>query len=279
MMLFAIIFITLCERKLLGYSQLRLGPNKIRLVGLAQPVLDGVKLLLKELTIINFGNKTFYFIGSLAILVVILCLWILIPSSWFMLEVKFLILLILGLIGLTVYSSLCSGWVSNSKYSLLGGIRAAAQTISYEVSLALVVVCRVFRIKAFSISYWPIKRLRICLIPLILLWCLTILSETNRAPFDFAEAESELVSGFNTEFLRGPFALLFIGEYGIILIFRLLTTILFNLANIRFLFIFCRILLIRSCFPRFRYDKLMSLMWFKSLPIRLNYLLLMLILF
>ena len=176
-----------------------------------------------------------------------------------------------------------AGWASNSKYSLLGRLRAVAQTISYEVRLALILLSFIMLVGGFNLGLFSLYQ-RDCWFffltaPLSLIWFASCLAETNRTPFDFAEGESELVSGFNTEYSRGGFALIFLAEYARILFIRMLVALLFlggNLLRFRFyiklVFVSFCFIWVRGTLPRFRYDKLMYLAWKRFLPVRLNYL-------
>lgn len=174
-----------------------------------------------------------------------------------------------------MYVNLLSGWRSNSKYRIIGAIRSISQTVSYEICLSLIIYSIFFlfsSINLYSIFFLKSGFITIIFWPVFFIWFIRVLAECNRAPFDFAEGERELVSGFNTEFSRRLFALLFIGEYGIIIFFRIISCFLFLYFKTFFLiflifFFSRRILFIRAIFPRFRYDKLIFLVWFKFLPI------------
>jgi NADH-ubiquinone oxidoreductase chain 1 len=184
---------------------------------------------------------------------------------------------------LGVYTIIIAGWSSNSNYALLGGLRSVAQTISYEVSLRLILISFIFIIIRFNIIIFIIYQIYIWFLlicfPLALCWFASSLAETNRAPFDFAEGESELVSGFNVEYRRGGFALIFLAEYVRIIFIRILFSILFLGGNIFSLLFYLKLrvilflfIWIRGSLPRFRYDKLIYLAWKRFLPISLNYL-------
>lgn len=271
-MLIRVIFITLLERKILGLRQIRLGPNKSRIQGLSQPLLDGIKLLIKYRIIPFYSNKGLFLLSPLITFFVIVRLWNSLSFYWFFRNFYLSLLFILACIGISVYRRLLSGWRSNSKFRILGRVRRISQSISYEISLSLIIF-RVLLINNYF-SFFDFKKLSsssliIITFPILLIWFLSCIAECNRAPFDFSEGESELVSGFNTEYSRGEFALIFVGEYGIVLFFSLLTSLLFlpNYLLLSFFFFFFIFLLIRSRFPRYRYDKLIILCWQKFLPV------------
>lgn len=192
------------------------------------------------------------------------------------------ILYFFRILSLGVYSVLVAGWSSNSVYALLGGLRAVAQTISYEVSLVLVLLSLLFLIRSFNFFYFFFFQLNIWFIiflfPISLIWFCVLLAETNRAPFDFAEGESELVSGFNVEYSSGGFALIFLAEYSIILFIRILFSLIFLGGNIFNFFFFFKIsfisflfIWVRGTLPRYRYDKLIYMAWKMFLPFSLNF--------
>lgn len=279
-----IAFFTLLERKILGYAQLRKGPNKVGLSGLPQPFADALKLFTKEHvkpTLINL----FPFLAAPSLgLTLALLIWALFPSPWPSSLLYLALLLFITFSSLTVYTTLAAGWTSNSKYALLGALRRVAQTISYEVRiifllLPIPLISASFNIQ--SIKFYQITWPALLLPPLILFWFTSLLAETNRTPFDFAEGESELVSGFNTEYSRRRFALIFMAEYTRILAISLLTRALFftsSPAHILSLgliitvttFLASAFIWARGTLPRIRYDHLISLTWKNFLPIRIT---------
>lgn len=281
--LLSMAFFTLLERKILGYTQLRKGPNKVRIAGIPQPMADAVKLLAKEQTKPSLSNLIPLLISPVSALFLALFLWFLYPSSYTTHFFIYGTLFILCLSSLNVYTSLVAGWSSNSKYALIGSLRRVAQTISYEVSISLILLGPLILIISFDLCRintnqysWIIY----LIIPSLITWFATSLAETNRTPFDFAEGESELVSGFNTEYRGGSFALIFIAEYTNIIFISLLTAVFFigvlpvSLFNNMFLFIktlFIRVIFlwVRSSFPRIRYDRLINLTWKSFLPFSL----------
>lgn len=288
--LLAIAFFTLLERKALGYFQLRKGPNKVGLAGLPQPLADALKLFTKELNTPSFANLAPFFIAPILGLFLALILWTLYPHSRPSIFIQFGILLFLSLSRFNVYTTLIAGWASNSKYALLGALRRAAQTISYEVSISLILLSPLIIIKSLNLVNIFSNQIT----PLILLfpvlfstWFTTTLAETNRTPFDFSEGESELVSGFNTEYRGGSFALIFIAEYINIIIISLLRAVLFIiiltplilkdlLITLFTLIIAFAFLWARGTLPRIRYDRLIALTWKIFLPISLSLILLIL---
>ena len=288
--LLAVAFFTLLERKGLRYIQTRKGPNKVGIAGLPQPLADAAKLLTKEIAKPLMANYSPYFLAPVFSFILALLLWQLYPSLYTASYFKWGILFFLCVSGLNVYGTLLAGWASNSKYALLGRLRAIAQTISYEVSMALVLLFPLFLVGSFRFieireqqsTIW----LRFIMLPVSFVWFVTCVAETNRAPFDFAEGESELVSGFNIEYGSAGFALIFLAEYANILIMRLFSAILFfggsqifGLARdiifiIKVLFFAFLFIWVRGSYPRFRYDLLISLTWKGFLPAALSFLLL-----
>lgn len=281
--LVAIAFFTLLERKYLGYIQLRKGPNKVRISGVPQPFADAIKLFVKELTKPSLAN-IIPFVGAPSLgLFLALFIWILYPFSSSPILFKWGILLFLSISRINVYTTLFRGWSSNSKYSLIGSLRSIAQTISYEVSIALILLSPLIIITTLRINDIHLQDYTITLLfmwPLAILWFTSCLAETNRTPFDLAEGESELVSGFNTEYRSGTFALIFMAEYTNIIAISILTSVIFISLHsyqpindlclptitilVASLFIWAR-----GAYPRIRYDKLINLTWKQFLPFSL----------
>nr|QXF29937.1 NADH dehydrogenase subunit 1 [Chloeia pocicola] len=274
--LLAMAFYTLLERKALGYFQNRKGPNKVSLAGIPQPLADALKLFSKEISRPTFSNLTPFLISPMGSLFLALILWSTYPYMSSSFIITFGALFFLCVSSLNVYTTLGAGWASNSKYSLLGALRGVAQTISYEVSMALILLSALMLLLTMNLNLmlmhqktWPL----LMIMPLAITWFITTLAETNRTPFDFAEGESELVSGFNTEFSSGPFALIFMAEYASILIMSLLSTIFFMPQSFSSLMIVLQTMIpaflfiwIRASYPRMRYDRLMALTWKAFLP-------------
>nr|WGO58171.1 NADH dehydrogenase subunit 1 [Scalida pyrrhocephala] len=276
-------FLTLMERKVLGYVHIRKGPNKVGFLGILQPFSDAIKLFSSEQTFPLMSNYLSYYFAPIFSLFLSLFIWMVIPylSGLFCFELGLLFFLFCTSMG--VYTVMIAGWSSNSNYSLLGGLRAVAQTISYEVSLALILLSFVFLVGSYNLHLFNIFQdymwLLVISFPLALVWFVSCLAETNRTPFDFAEGESELVSGFNVEYSSGGFALIFLAEYASILFMSMLFCILFLGADIdSFLFYFKLSFIsfvfiwVRGTLPRYRYDSLMYLAWSSFLPMSLNYL-------
>nr|YP_010948103.1 NADH dehydrogenase subunit 1 [Xenomystax atrarius]WMI35131.1 NADH dehydrogenase subunit 1 [Xenomystax atrarius] len=285
--LLAVAFLTLLERKVLGYMQLRKGPNIVGPYGLLQPIADGVKLFIKE-PIRPSTSSPFLFLATPTLaLTLALTMWAPMPMPYPVVDLSLGILFILALSSLAVYSILGSGWASNSKYALIGALRAVAQTISYEVSLGLILLSTIIIAGGFDLKTFNIAQETTWLMapawPLAAMWYVSTLAETNRAPFDLTEGESELVSGFNVEYAGGPFALFFLAEYSNILLMNTLSTILFlgalhnplipQLTTMNLMLkaalLSTLFLWVRASYPRFRYDQLMHLIWKNFLPLAL----------
>nr|QTH79120.1 NADH dehydrogenase subunit 1 [Empria sp.] len=284
MVMIGVAFLTLLERKLLGYIQIRKGPNKVGFMGILQPFCDVIKLFSKEQIFPSISNYYPYYLSPIFSLFLILSSWMIMPYFTNMCSFNLSVLFFLCCMSLGVYSIMIAGWSSNSKYSLLGGLRSVAQTISYEVSLALILMSFIFLIENYNfMEFFYIQKyiwIIIIFFPLSLVWFVICLAETNRTPFDFAEGESELVSGFNVEYSSGGFALIFMAEYSSILLMSMLFSLIFlggNLYSLMFYFSLTFIsflfILVRGTLPRLRYDKLMGMAWKSYLPVSLNFLL------
>nr|QXT44335.1 NADH dehydrogenase subunit 1 [Hoplognathotermes subterraneus] len=277
-------FLTLLERSVLGYVHIRKGPNKVGFVGIFQPFSDAIKLFSSEQYFPLVSNYLIYYFSPIFGFFLSLLVWLLIPYLSGFISFELGLLFFLACTSLGVYTVMIAGWSSNSGYSLLGGLRALAQTISYEVSLAFILLSFVILVCSYNLIYFYFFQFYLWLIflsfPLSFVWFISCLAETNRTPFDFAEGESELVSGFNVEYGGGGFSLIFLAEYASILFMSLLFCIIFlgsdlysflfyiSVVFISFLFIW-----VRGTLPRFRYDSLMYLAWSSFLPLSLNYLL------
>nr|QXT44257.1 NADH dehydrogenase subunit 1 [Alyscotermes sp. CIVT287] len=277
-------FLTLLECSVLGYIHIRKGPNKVGFVGIFQPFSDAIKLFTSKQYFPLVCNYLIYYFSPVFGVFLALLVWVLIPYLSGFISFELGLLFFLACTSLGVYTVMIAGWSYNSGYSLLGALRALAQTISYEVSLAFILLSFVILVCSYDLSYFCMFQVYLWLIfislPLSFVWFISCLAETNRTPFDFAEGESELVSGFNVEYGGGGFSLFFLAEYASIIFMSLLFCIIFlgsdlysfifymKVVFISFLFVW-----VRGTLPRFRYDKLMYLAWKSFLPLSLNYLL------
>nr|YP_010270173.1 NADH dehydrogenase subunit 1 [Potamometra zhengi]UJY96899.1 NADH dehydrogenase subunit 1 [Potamometra zhengi]UJY96912.1 NADH dehydrogenase subunit 1 [Potamometra zhengi]UJY96925.1 NADH dehydrogenase subunit 1 [Potamometra zhengi] len=282
MILLSVAFVTLLERKILGYIQIRKGPNKVGFMGLLQPFSDGLKLFFSEQTYLYMSNFIIYYFSPVFMLMLSFCLWMLFPFLINVYTFNLGFLFFLCCTSLGVYGVLMCGWSSNSNYSLLGSLRSMAQTISYEVSMSMILLCLIIMVFDFDFLSFMYFQQYIWFLffsfPLFFCWIASFLAEVNRSPFDFAEGESELVSGFNVEYSSGGFAFIFLSEYMNIIFMSMLTVIFFlgcNLFSFTFFLkmvsLICLVIWVRGTLPRFRYDKLMYLTWSVFLPISLNY--------
>nr|ACI31752.1 NADH dehydrogenase subunit 1 [Thraupis episcopus] len=285
--LIAVAFLTLVERKILSYMQSRKGPNVVGPFGLLQPLADGVKLFIKEPIRPSTSSPILFIATPMLALLLAISIWTPLPLPFSLADLNLGLLFLLAMSSLAVYSILWSGWASNSKYALIGALRAVAQTISYEVTLAIILLSIVllsgnYTLNTLAVTQEPLYLIFSCW-PLAMMWYISTLAETNRAPFDLTEGESELVSGFNVEYAAGPFALFFLAEYANIMLMNTLTTILFFnpsflnppqelfpvILATKVLLLSAGFLWIRASYPRFRYDQLMHLLWKNFLPLTL----------
>nr|YP_009441850.1 NADH dehydrogenase subunit 1 [Ips sexdentatus]AOY39603.1 NADH dehydrogenase subunit 1 [Ips sexdentatus] len=283
--LVGVAFLTLLERKVLGYIHIRKGPNKLGFVGLLQPFSDAIKLFSKEQTFPIFSNLVIYYLSPVMNLFFSLLLWMSFPFFSVNFMFSFSLLFVLSISSLGVYTVMLAGWSSNSNYAMLGSIRSIAQMISYEVSLILILLSFLFLIFSFNLSDYMYFQENVwfifLLLPLSMMFLISLLAETNRSPFDFAEGESELVSGFNVEYSSGGFAMIFLAEYASILFMSMLSVVVFLGADVFSYMFFLKLSLMsffwiwaRGTLPRYRYDKLMYLAWKSFLPSSLMYLML-----
>ncbi|EXI88720.1 MAG: NADH-quinone oxidoreductase subunit H [Candidatus Accumulibacter sp. BA-94] len=302
-LLLAVAYLTFWERKIIGWMQVRIGPNRVGPWGLIQPIADGLKLLLKEVVIPTGCDKSVFLLAPMFAFAPALAAWAVIPfnDTLVLANVNASLLYIMSITSIGVYGIILSGWASNSKYAFLGGMRSAAQMISYEVAmgLALVVVLMVSNslnlgdiVRGQGQGYFADKGLSFLswnwlpLLPMFVVYLVSIVAETNRAPFDLAEGESEIV-GFHVEYSGMAFAVFFLAEYANMILVSTLTSILFLggwLSPVGFLpdgivWLFLKIsailfifLWIRATFPRYRYDQVMRLGWKVFIPLCLIWL-------
>ncbi len=294
-LLIAVAYLTLAERKVIGAMQYRKGPNIVGPFGLLQPFADGLKLFLKETIIPSGSNRFLFIIAPMLTFLLSLVAWAVIPfdEGWVLANINVGVLYLFAISSLGVYGIVIAGWASNSKYAFLGALRAAAQMISYEVSIGFVIVSVLLCVGSLNLSDVVMAQKQgmwfvIPLFPMFVIFVISALAETNRAPFDLPEAEAELVSGFNVEYSAMTFALFFLGEYANMILMSAITVILFlggwlppvdiapfnllpgivwfalKISAILFIFLW-----VRATFPRYRYDQLMRLGWKVFLPFTL----------
>src|SRR5215469_13081329 len=298
-LLVAIAYYTYFERKVLAYSQLRKGPNVVGPFGLWQPFADGLKLLLKETIVPSGANRIVFIAAPLITFTLALVAWAVIPFDVGMViaNINVGILYLFAISSLSVYGVIIAGWASNSRYAFLGALRSAAQMVSYEVSIGFVLVTVLLCVGSLNLTDIVMAQRHIWfvipLLPMAVVFFVSGLAETNRAPFDLAEGESELVAGFHVEYSAMTWLLFFMGEYANMILVSAMTSILFLggwLSPIpiapftwipgpiwliaKILFVMFVFLWVRATFPRFRYDQLMRLGWKVFLPLSLFWLVL-----
>nr|YP_010406828.1 NADH dehydrogenase subunit 1 [Pardosa pusiola]URC16629.1 NADH dehydrogenase subunit 1 [Pardosa pusiola] len=276
--LISVAFYTLLERKILSYIQIRKGPNKVGLMGILQPFSDAIKLFNKNLLSLESMNFTLSFMTPFMSLFISLCM---IPLMLFnfstLIDIKHNLLLFFILSSMGVYFILLIGWSTNSKYCYLGSIRSVAQMISYEVPFFMIILFLVLMSQSYSFTQMEESQYMLYFffgnIMLFIMWLSSCLAETNRSPFDFAEGESELVSGFNVEYMGGWFALIFLSEYLSMLILSMISTMMFFspiksiISMLIMIMITISLIWVRGTYPRFRYDMLMLMSWKMFLPL------------
>jgi len=293
-LLISVAYLTLAERKLMASMQRRKGPNVVGFIGLLQPLCDGLKLLLKEPVLPSSANTIIFLMAPVLTFLLSLLAWASIPYSpgVVLADLNIGLLYLFAVSSLGVYGIITAGWSSNSKYAFLGCLRSAAQMVSYEVSLGLIIICVILCVGSLNLSEIVMAQQSVWfvipLFPCTIMFFISCLAETNRAPFDLPEAEAELVAGYNVEYSSMGFALFFLGEYANMILMSSLCVILFFggwLPPFDFFifhwipggfwfglkvcfFLFCFIW-VRAAFPRYRYDQLMRLGWKVFLPLSL----------
>jgi len=293
-LLLAIAYLTYAERKVIAAMQMRKGPNVVGPFGLLQPIADGLKLLLKETIIPAGANRVVFVLAPMVTFILALVAWAVIPfgPGVVLADINVGILYLFAISSLGVYGIIMAGWASNSRYAFLGALRSAAQMVSYEVSIGFVIITVLLCVGSLNLSDIVLAQqnvwFAIPLLPMFVVFFISALAETNRAPFDLPEAEAELVSGYNVEYSSMAFALFFLGEYANMILMSAMTSVLFlggwlpplDVAPLNWipgpvwfalkiaacLFVF---LWVRATFPRYRYDQLMRLGWKVFLPLSL----------
>lgn len=307
----AVAYVTFAERKVIGYMQSRVGPNRVGVGGLGQPIADVLKLFLKEVITPTASNRYLFFIAPILSLAPALAAWAVIPfmQHWVLANINAGLLFLFSMTSLGVYGILIAGWSANSKYALFGALRAAAQTISYEIAMGFALVGVLLAANSMNLSqivlrqsggfwhwYW------LPLLPLFIVYWISAVAETNRLPFDVAEGESEIVAGFHVEYSGVGFALFFLAEYANMILVSAIASIMFlggwlspfqNIPVLSVLFawvpgiiwflmkisffVFLYIWM-RATFPRYRYDQIMHLGWKVLIPVTLVWILLVAVL-
>jgi len=290
----AVAYLTLAERKVIGFMQVRIGPNRVGYFGLLQPLADGIKLLMKEIIIPSEASKGLFLLGPVLAIAPAFAAWAVVPfdPDLVLANVDAGLLYILAMTSVAVYGVIIAGWASNSKYAFLGALRSAAQIVSYEIAMGFALVGVLMCANSLNLGkivmaqsggifewYW------LPLFPLFVVYFISAVAETNRAPFDVAEGESEIVAGFHVEYSGMAFAVFFLAEYANMILVSMLAAIMFLggwlspvpslipdsflwlLAKVGFLLFF--FLWFRATFPRYRYDQIMRLGWKVFIPITL----------
>jgi len=300
-LMLTVAYYTLAERKVIGYMQVRIGPNRVGPRGLLQPIADAVKLMFKEIIVPTNSNRFLFVVAPMLSLAPALAAWAVIPfnDAWVLADIDASLLYILALTSFGVYGVIIAGWASNSKYALLGAMRSAAQMVAYEIAMGFALVGvliaggslnlgDIVRAQSGSLLHW----FWLPLFPLMMIYLISGVAETNRAPFDVAEGESEIVAGFHIEYSGMTFAVFFLAEYANMILIAALTALMFFggwlspfqgipglgepslfwfLLKTAF-FMFC-FLWFRATFPRYRYDQIMRLGWKVFIPITIVWLL------
>ncbi len=301
-LILCVAYLTYAERKIIASMQLRKGPNVVGPLGLLQPIADAVKLMFKEIILPSRSNKILFILAPMITFILSLVAWAVIPVNYgaAIADINVGVLYLLAISSLGVYGIIIAGWASNSSYAFLGAIRSAAQMISYEVSMGLVIITVLLNVGSLNLTDVVVGQqnmpwyIQLLMLPMAVIFFISILAETNRLPFDLPEAEAELVAGYNVEYSSMPFALFFLGEYANMILTSAMMTILFlggwlppfGLAFLNFVpgviwfiskicFVLFCFIWVRASFPRYRYDQLMRLGWKVFLPISLFWVVLM----
>ena len=290
-LMLAVAYVTYAERKVIGWMQVRIGPNRVGYQGLLQPIADGIKLLMKEIIIPSGASKGLFILGPILAIAPALAAWAVIPfaENWVLADIDAGLLYVMAITSMGVYGVIVAGWASNSKYAFLGAMRSAAQIVSYEIAMGFALVGVLMASQSLNLidivngqagGFWHWYFLP--LFPLFLVYLISGVAETNRAPFDVAEGESEIVAGFHVEYSGMAFAVFFLAEYANMILIAALTTLMFlggwlspfpflpdgfiwwamKVAFVLFLFLW-----FRATFPRYRYDQIMRLGWKVFIPI------------
>jgi NADH-quinone oxidoreductase subunit H len=290
-LMLGVAYLTYAERKIIGWMQVRIGPNRVGFLGLLQPIADGLKLLMKEIIIPSGANKSLFILGPILAIAPALAAWAVIPftDNLVLANIDAGLLYVMAITSMGVYGVIIAGWASNSKYAFLGAMRSAAQIVSYEIAMGFALVGVLMAAQSLNLIdivqgqsgglqqwyIWP-------LFPLFMVYLIAGVAETNRAPFDVAEGESEIVAGFHVEYSGMAFAVFFLAEYANMILIAALTTIMFLggwLSPVEFLpdgivwwllktgFVLFLFLWFRATFPRYRYDQIMRLGWKVFIPI------------
>ena len=290
-LMLGVAYLTYAERKVIGWMQVRIGPNRVGFQGLLQPIADGLKLLMKEIIIPSGANKGLFILGPILVIAPALAAWAVIPftDTLVLANINAGLLYVLAITSMGVYGVIIAGWASNSKYAFLGAMRSAAQMVSYEIAMGFALVGVLMAAQSLNIIdivqgqtgglhqwyIWP-------LFPLFVVYLIAGVAETNRAPFDVAEGESEIVAGFHVEYSGMAFAVFFLAEYANMILIATLTALMFLggwLSPVGFLpdgivwlllkacFVLFLFLWFRATFPRYRYDQIMRLGWKVFIPI------------
>ncbi|OJZ19009.1 MAG: NADH-quinone oxidoreductase subunit H [Thiobacillus sp. 65-29] len=290
-LMLGVAYLTYAERKVIGWMQVRIGPNRVGPLGLVQPIADGLKLLMKEIIIPAGANRGLFILGPILAIAPALAAWAVIPftDTLVLANIDAGLLYVLAITSMGVYGVIIAGWASNSKYAFLGAMRSAAQMVSYEIAMGFALVGVLMAAQSLNLvdivkgqagGFW--HWYFIPLFPLFLVYLIAGVAETNRAPFDVAEGESEIVAGFHVEYSGMAFAVFFLAEYANMILVSALTTLMFLggwLSPLPFLpdgilwwllktgFVLFLFLWFRATFPRYRYDQIMRLGWKVFIPI------------